>query len=288
MGGSGPSQTTQKTTNSLPPWATPTAQNTLTEAANYYLGNTAFPQGAAQSVAPWSQDQIYGMGLTENATTPANAIANQGINTLTGIANNGMGAASGLIQDTLSGKYLDPNSNPYLKATYDAAAKGVTSEYQDSVAPSLMAEGETASGGGPGALAGSSGFNQAQSNNEYVLGETLNNLATNIYGGNYQQERSRQMQAGGLAEQGVSNQLSAAGLIPSTQSALYTPANELTASGAAQQQQAQNILNTTSQNARDSALWPGQQFQGLANILATLAGNAGSQVTVGPNPQASK
>jgi hypothetical protein len=102
------------------------------------------------------------------------------------------------INAQLSGKYLNPETNPWLKGTYNEAAKDVTTNYQNAVAPSLMAEGEMAAGGGPGALASGSGFNQQQWINQYGLGQNLGNLATNIYGGAY--------------EQGVQNQLSAAGM----------------------------------------------------------------------------
>lgn len=85
-----------------------------------------------------------------------------------------------LYSDTLSGKYLDPSTNPYLKSTYDTAARQVA----NSVNSQFASSGRY----GSGAQAG-------------VLTQGLGDLATNIYGGNYQQERARQAASLSLAPQ---------------------------------------------------------------------------------------
>jgi hypothetical protein len=78
------------------------------------------------------------------------------------------------IQDTISGRYLDPASNPYLSNTYDYAARQVT--------PRINSIFEA--GGRYG-----SGMHQG------ILGQNLSDLANNIYGTNYQNERTRQFAA---------------------------------------------------------------------------------------------
>jgi hypothetical protein len=78
------------------------------------------------------------------------------------------------IQDTIAGRYLDPSSNPYLSSTYDAAARQVT--------PRVNSIFEL--GGRYG-----SGMHQG------ILGQNLSDLANNIYGTNYQNERTRQFAA---------------------------------------------------------------------------------------------
>lgn len=83
-------------------------------------------------------------------------------------------AARGGLIDTINGKYLDPATNPYLDATYKHAAGLVGADVDSRF--------EKAGRYGSGAHQG-------------VLQEGLNNLATNIYGGNYQQERARQAAA---------------------------------------------------------------------------------------------
>jgi hypothetical protein len=75
---------------------------------------------------------------------------------------------------TIRGDYLDPSTNPWLKKTYDMAADSVGS----GVDSRFTASGRYGSGAHQG-----------------VLGKTFGDLATNIYGGNYQQERGRQMTA---------------------------------------------------------------------------------------------
>lgn len=108
------------------------------------------------------------------AMTEARARAGSPINT----------ANASMFSDTLSGKYLDPNTNPYLKGTFDQGADAVQGRINS------MFSGSNRIG---------SGLQQD------TYQKNLNDLATNIYGGNYQQERARQMQAGALAP-GIANQ----------------------------------------------------------------------------------
>jgi len=174
--------------------------------------------------------------------------------------------------DTLTGKYLDPSSNPWLQKTFNQAATDVTNQYNLGTAPSLMAQSIGAGGGGAGALAGSSGFQQMQGLNQYNLGQNLNNLATDIYGGNYQQERQ--------------NQMGAAGMLGNTENAMYLPANEMMGVGALQQGQQQNIFDTMFGNASLKANWPMQQLGALGSILGQAVGNSGT--TINPNMAATK
>lgn len=255
------------------------------------------------------------------------------------LGNLGLGGMTGMLANTISGKYLDPSTNPYLTDTFNQAAKGVTDQYRTAIAPSLMAQGEIASGGGPGALANNSAFNQTQWQNQYGLGQTLDNLATNIYGGNYQQERQNQLaaaaqaqglagQANQLAETAAGNKLAgtqgllsavnsqqgnelaalqaqygnqlgatqaqqqaqaqALGLLPQTQSSLYSPANQLLQAGTLQQQQQQNVLNTDWQNAMRAAMWPDMMLSNFGNLLGQLGQGTGSTVLTQPNTGALK
>lgn len=88
------------------------------------------------------------------------------------------GAAVPEYLKTVRGDYLNPSSNPYLDATYKHAAglvdAGIDSRFES---------------------AGRYGSGAHQS----VLQEGNNNLATNIFGGNYQAERARQVAAVGGA-----------------------------------------------------------------------------------------
>jgi len=84
--------------------------------------------------------------------------------------------ANKLATDTLSGGYL--NNNPYLDATFDKAAGQV----QNRVDSMFSRSGRTGSGSHAG-----------------VATDKLNDLATNIYGGNYANERNNQMQMMSMA-----------------------------------------------------------------------------------------
>lgn len=72
--------------------------------------------------------------------------------------------------DTLSGQYLDPASNPYLADTFNAAAQAT----QNRLASEFAGAGRNVVASLPGREA------------------ELQNLAAQIYGGNYQAERGRQ------------------------------------------------------------------------------------------------
>jgi hypothetical protein len=261
MGG-GPSQTSTTTTSKLPPWAIGYAKKLLGQGfAEYFPGGSPLqmPSDLNQQVAGLTPDQMSALGLIEGQTGAATGLSQAGL---------------GNIEQTLSGKFLDPSTNPYLQKTYDQAAKALTSNYSSSIAPSLMAQAQRAGGGGPGALSGNTAFQQAQARNQYGLGENLGNLATDIYGGNYQQERGREMQA--------------LGLLPQTEQTLYQPANQLLAAGTLQQSQQQNVLDAMFQNALRKFQIPQQALSQFGSLLGQAVGGTGQQINVGPNPGGSK
>ena len=85
---------------------------------------------------------------------------------------------------TLGGYFTQPETNPFLRSTYDTAANAVTENYQRAVVPDITSRfaraGQTLSGGRQGAMTRA---NEA-------LGDSLSDLATNIYGQNYARERA--------------------------------------------------------------------------------------------------
>ena len=105
-----------------------------------------------------------------------------------GYAANG-GPTSGYLNDVVSGKYLDPASNPYLRGTFDMASRAVTDNYRDAVLPALESRfaraGQTYSGQ----------YEGARSRADQALGTSLSDLGTSIYSGAYEAERGRQQQA---------------------------------------------------------------------------------------------
>jgi hypothetical protein len=242
MGG-GPSNITSS--QGLPAWATNWAGWGLGGAGNLakqYLAG-GYPSGLNYQVAPLTPDQQAAFQSIEQAAPGATGIASMG---------------TGQLGATLGGQYLSPTTNPWLAQTAQGATQGLVNQYNLSTAPSLMAEGEVAAGGGPGSLASQSGFLQSQLANQYGLGQSIGNTEANIYGGAYQAERA--------------NQMNALGLLPQTQSALFAPANALLGAGSFQQQQAQAQLEATQKNAAQQINWPWQQYQMLANIFPALTG----------------
>jgi hypothetical protein len=83
-----------------------------------------------------------------------------------------MASAGKQYSDTVNGMYLDPETNKYLKDYFNAGAERV----KGTLSPSF---------GHMQAFGSHTGYNEA-------LAGGLSDLATGIYGGNYQQERDRQ------------------------------------------------------------------------------------------------
>jgi hypothetical protein len=90
------------------------------------------------------------------------------------------GTAQDMLMKSARGDFLSPETNPWLKGTFDQGMQGV----QGAVTNAMAASGRY----GSGAMAG-------------AIGSGATNLANDIYGGNYQQERTRQQQAQDLIGQ---------------------------------------------------------------------------------------
>lgn len=144
------------------------------------LGSNSKPSGTTttvQDIPDWLKPFVMG---NMNAATGVRDSLTSGTNVVNA-------AVPGYLK-TINGDYLSPGSNPYLDATYNHAAglvgAGVDSRF------------ESAGRYGSGAHQG-------------VLQEGMNNLATSIYGGNYQTERARQDAATTGAPQFATNQATA-------------------------------------------------------------------------------
>lgn len=250
MGGSGSGgQTTQQ---GPPPYATPTAQGILSLVQQTLAQQgQSMPPGMNYNVAPFTPFQNQGISGIGAQTPAAQQLGSQG---------------AGMLGNTLSGAYLNPATNPYLSATANEAGANLVNQYQTATAPGDAAFAEGASGGGPGSTTGS-GSQQMVALDKYGLGQNIANLDTNIYGGNYQAERS--------------NQINALGQLGATQSSLYAPSQELFNAGQLQQQQQQNVSNTSTQNATNQNAYPWQQLQRAGGIFGSLFGPSAQLTTSG-------
>lgn len=214
----------------------------------------AFAQ--AQSNYNRNKNNTYYTGETVAPLTDAQ---NSALNTTIGIGsgvNQGVAAAGQNNADTLNGKYLDPASNPYLRGTFDAAADAVTRQYQTATAP------QTAGAMAQAGRYGSGAYGNQVKNNQLNLGASLNNLATNIYGGNYQNERGNQMTAAGQA--GAINQ------------AEYINPNAALSAGGVQQAQNQNVNNS---NMAAYNYNRDQPTNALNSYIGQIQGNYGQNGT---------
>ncbi len=251
--GGGPGNTTVTNQVQLPAWAQPYAAQFLGDVGNYVNQGLAsgypFP---AQQLYGFTPDQVAGMNLGEQS-----ALAGaQGL----------LAPSLANVSATQSGAYLMPQSNPYLQQTFNAAAAPVAQQFRDATEPGIQAEFARA-----GSFGGSA-QNQAEGIAQQNLGNTLQNLATNIYGGNYEQERQ--------------NQIRQQGLVPSLLDASFTPASELMNIGGVQQQFGQQTLNTALQNLENQYNWPFQILGQLGAALPTAVGGSYLSQQTGPNPNA--
>ena len=142
------------------------------------------PQSQAAQMLMGRRSPTTGFGFAAQAGLTPEQQALSGF----GMGNNANFGMDALTQ-TASGAYL--NSNPYLDRQFDQAASRVTDRFQQAVAPGTDLSAVAAGRFGSGT------HQRLQQQNEQQLSDQLNDLATNIYGGNYQAERARQDQAAG-------------------------------------------------------------------------------------------
>ena len=214
----------ETTTSTQAPWSAqqPYLDYMFNQAKNIYEGGG--PQYYQDSqVSPFAPAQEQAMAGIENRARTGSTI---------NAANNQM------MTDTLQGKYLDPATNPYLTDTFNTAAA-------QTLAPIQSAFSDAGRYG--------SGINQQ------VQQRGLNELATNIYGGNYGAERGRQMQAAQFAPQ-IANQD-------------YYDYDRLMGVGSQVQNQAQNVIADNVQRYNYNQNLPQQNLNAFQNYVGGTYGN---------------
>lgn len=260
MGGSKPATQTTTQTVSSKPWGEqiPYLKEVFGEAQQNYNNPMQYFPGS--TVAPFSPESNIAMNLTSNrALTGSPLVAGaQGYagDVLSGGYLNS-NPAFNYLHDTASGGMLD--SNPYLNAMYDKA--------WSRVAPSIS--GQFGSAGRFG-----SGFHKA------ALGDAANNLATDIYYRNYQNERGNQMNAAGVLgsiynqERGL--QQSAMGAAPGLADYDYKDIGALASVGNARETQQQRLINDQVARQNFDQMEP---WQRLALYNSFIQGNYGGTST---------
>lgn len=157
MGGGTPSNTTTTSVQQLPAWLNNANTFGASQAQNLYNqgGATYYP---GNTVAPFSPMQEQYFSGVENLANQGSPVENASTNQTT---------------QTLNGAYLNPSSNPYLQDTFNSAANAVQQRLGSEYA--------------------SQGRNPSMSLGAQA--DEMNQLATQIYGGNYANERANQMEA---------------------------------------------------------------------------------------------
>lgn len=243
MGGKSGGQQQQ----SSAPWKPfqPYLKDFLGEAQSLY--RSGGPEFAPfQTVADFSQQQQQAMGQTEQRA--------QGSGTeqaLRGYLNNSLSGAYSADPSVLGfslgnlGQIAGGGPNPYLDATYNQAAGRLNQSFNEGVVPGLQATFGGAGRSGSGLQAAA--FGQAARE----LGDQQNRLATNIYGGAYESDAARRLQANqSLADiygTGQAEMARSASLAPSLSSLEWGNIDRLAGVGSAVQGQAQRLLDEQKQ-----------------------------------------
>ncbi len=246
-------------------------QNSSSATTGNLTGNTA--QNSVSSLAPWlqgyAQDYVSRAQQLANGPT-SNQYLDQAGNLLMGSASDPLvQAARGQQQGLIGGGML--NSNPYI----NQVAQNIGSRMGDAYAVGTRAGTASAFNNDGNSVNAKSAFGQTQFNNDRAFGDSLGAAMSNLYMGNYQQERAAQDAAArnslafGTYGQQAANNLSAFGqqdwMRPYLQNQQYGQAIN-PAFGSAQ-----NTTGATTQNT-----WTG-------NNTATTANGTQNQTIQAPN-----
>jgi len=156
-----------------------------------------------------------------------------------------LNAANQNITNTLNGDYLNPNSNPYLQANVNQALGDVQTR--------VNSQFNNPNFGGTA--------------HQELLTRNLGDTASQMYGQNYQQERS--------------NQLNAAGQAIPLAGADYLDAQQLQGIGAQRQGLSQQYLTNAANQFQGAANFPYEQLQRYGQVVSGGTGQGGTTTQSG-------
>lgn len=253
MGGKSQKTTTTQTND---PWkpAQPYLKDLLGQASSQFAQGQEYAPFA--TTVPFSNQTNTALQGIEAKATQGSPLAGQAQSSLSDLL--GGTGNYGNLASTARGDFL--NANPYLNAMFSSAKGNV----QDAVNSQFSQAGRTGSG-----------------SHEGVLASRLGDLATNIYGQNYAQERQNQLGAqgtlGNLALSGI-------GQLPGVQEAQYSDLNKLGQVGAAYEGQAQTQLQDALNRWNFQQETPWTNLQRYAQILGGIGGAGGTQTATSSQP----
>ena len=175
-------ETLTSTTNQAP-WSTqaPYLSQGFQAAQNLYL------PGGAPAGYQWFTDPTTGSRAT---VSPLTQETTNLVGSVTNLANqpNILNPAEDYARAAMSGQYLSPSSNPYLADMVTAASQAARDQFLTSSIPGLSSQfGMSGRTGSPGMA---NAFNQLSAG----YGRGIADIATNLYGTAYENERERQQQ----------------------------------------------------------------------------------------------
>jgi len=209
------------------------------------VANLPYNDYGYNRVAPFTEDTLAGMDMARNAANYSQPLWDQ---------------AQGELSKTMSGAYLSPDSNPYLKGTYDAAASRMADAYKNGTGA------QTNAAAGFGGAFGGSAQAELQGQQSRAFGDSLGQLGLGLYGQNYQAERGRQL--GALQ--------AAPGFAGARQAFDFGNANALNSIGQQQQALGQNYLNADYAQFQDANNYPRQQLDVYASMFNPNLGRTAS------------
>jgi hypothetical protein len=304
--GSGGSTTT---TQELPAWAQPYAQQLLTRGAD--LSNQAVPTYNGQMTAGLSdatQAGIGGLGTVAGQSQNTANAATQYYQSLMGQTGPSLNNPyTGNVSSTnASSVYSNPANNPYLAQAVDAANSRITDAYSNVTAPTTLAQFRNAGAFGGSAQDQYTGTQQKQlaqalSDNTSGMYNSAYNQAAGI-DANLQAQNAQQANQVALANQSVgtnannalntqnsSNYYSNINAVlqglqgaQSANTAAGTAAGNLATGGQIQQQNSQDALNSAYQQWYNQVNAPYTQ---LSTLSGALSGALGSGTGVSTSSQ---
>lgn len=214
------SGTSFEQTQTLPPdFAAPH----LTNAAQYSQ-DAMFAGGPEQypgrTVAPFSPQTEQALGMIEGLTTGPNPLLNAGLQNATSV---------------LSGDFLRPETNPFLQSTFNRAADLTRNRLSSEFARA----GRDIDASAP------------------ARSEELQTLASNIFGNNYQRERT--------------NQLQTLGQLPSLMGARFIDPKALAGVGGTVEAQGQRLIDDAVRRFDFEQMRPELALDSFVNRLTSLA-----------------
>jgi hypothetical protein len=230
------SDKSQTSTQTSAPWSgvQPYLTDLLKRGKN--VTNQPFNFYNGDTVAPFSPEQELGFNLTTQRALAGSPTLN---------------AANQNLTSTLNGDYMSPGANPWLKGTVDQAMNDVQGRINSQFSNS----------------------NFGSSAHQETLQRGLGQVANDIYGGNYQAERGRQVGSLGMA--------------PGLASADYLDMQALQDVGQQRQNLANQYLGLAGNTFGQAAQFPYDQLQRYQSVVGSGSGQGGTTTSTAPNPNQS-